>query len=336
MTSADDLAHHLATFFSEHLPGRIGASRHTILAYRDAWKLGSASRRNVWDGPFRTSASPTSTSTRRSRFSMRSKPIGTTQWSAQSSPYRAPGLLPVSRIGRPGIPRALSTHPRDSPQARPPAHRGLFGARGDGNAARARRPSHASRSTRLRAARVSLQLRSARAGGRRSPSVRAPTRSPVSSPARRQRPQGTDLPVVAGHDGVAAGARGRTRHWARHGGPGLRQRAWTAPHAVWGPPHRESLRGRRHACPAVPRPEACAPHTFRHACAVHLLQAGVELNLIRSWLGHVSLETTQRYAEIDLAQKRRALDGVTPIGTPGRRQAATWRRESILAWLERL
>jgi site-specific recombinase XerD len=78
------------------------------------------------------------------------------------------------------------------------------------------------------------------------------------------------------------------------------------------------------------------PHTFRHACAVHLLQAGVELNLIRSWLGHVSLETTQRYAEIDLAQKRRALDGVTPIGKPGRRQAATWRRESILAWLERL
>ena len=73
------------------------------------------------------------------------------------------------------------------------------------------------------------------------------------------------------------------------------------------------------------------------ACAVHLLQAGVELNLIRSWLGHVSLETTQRYAEIDLAQKRRALDAVTPVGTPGRRQAATWRRkESILTWLERL
>ena len=36
MTSADDLAHHLATFFSEHLPVRIGASDGiTILAYRD-------------------------------------------------------------------------------------------------------------------------------------------------------------------------------------------------------------------------------------------------------------------------------------------------------------
>lgn len=70
---------------------------------------------------------------------------------------------------------------------------------------------------------------------------------------------------------------------------------------------------------------------------MHLLQAGVELNLIRSWLGHVSLETTQRYAEIDLAQKRRALDVVTPLGKPGRRQRATWqRKESILAWLEQL
>jgi integrase/recombinase XerD len=39
MTSADGLAHPLAMFFSEHLPVRTGASRHTILAYRDAWKL---------------------------------------------------------------------------------------------------------------------------------------------------------------------------------------------------------------------------------------------------------------------------------------------------------
>jgi site-specific recombinase XerD len=75
------------------------------------------------------------------------------------------------------------------------------------------------------------------------------------------------------------------------------------------------------------------PHTFRHSCAVHLLQAGVDLNLIRSWLGHVNLETTQRYAEIDLAQKRRALDAVTPVGKP-RRQA--YQSETILGWLERL
>jgi site-specific recombinase XerD len=30
------------------------------------------------------------------------------------------------------------------------------------------------------------------------------------------------------------------------------------------------------------------------------LRAGVGINTIRSWLGHVSLDTTQVYAEVDL------------------------------------
>lgn len=33
---------------------------------------------------------------------------------------------------------------------------------------------------------------------------------------------------------------------------------------------------------------------------MHLLQAGTEINMIRSWLGHSSIETTHEYAEIDL------------------------------------
>lgn len=51
-----------------------------------------------------------------------------------------------------------------------------------------------------------------------------------------------------------------------------------------------------------------SPHTLRHSTATHLLQAGVDLNTIRAWLGHVSLDTTQIYAEIDLELKARALD----------------------------
>jgi integrase/recombinase XerD len=50
------------------------------------------------------------------------------------------------------------------------------------------------------------------------------------------------------------------------------------------------------------------PHTLRHSTATHLLRAGVDLNTIRAWLGHVSLDTTQIYAEIDLEAKARALD----------------------------
>ena len=51
-----------------------------------------------------------------------------------------------------------------------------------------------------------------------------------------------------------------------------------------------------------------SPHTIRHTTAVHLLRAGIDINTIRAWLGHASLETTNRYAEIDLEMKAAALD----------------------------
>ena len=49
------------------------------------------------------------------------------------------------------------------------------------------------------------------------------------------------------------------------------------------------------------------PHMIRHTSACHLLQAGVDLNTIRAWLGHASLDTTNIYAEIDLEMKERAM-----------------------------
>ncbi len=45
----------------------------------------------------------------------------------------------------------------------------------------------------------------------------------------------------------------------------------------------------------------------RHTSACHLLQAGVDLNTIRAWLGHASLDTTNIYAEIDLETKAKAM-----------------------------
>lgn len=56
------------------------------------------------------------------------------------------------------------------------------------------------------------------------------------------------------------------------------------------------------------RDKRISPHTIRHTTAVHLLRSGVDINTIRAWLGHVSLETINRYAEVDLEMKAKALE----------------------------
>lgn len=76
------------------------------------------------------------------------------------------------------------------------------------------------------------------------------------------------------------------------------------------------------------------PHSFRHATAVHLVAAGVDVTVIRSWLGHVSLETTNHYAQANLETKRRALERVEKPKTDG---PPSWRRDqSVLDWLDTL
>ena len=68
------------------------------------------------------------------------------------------------------------------------------------------------------------------------------------------------------------------------------------------------------------------PHVIRHTCACHLLQSGVDINTIRGWLGHVSLTTTNIYAEIDLATKARAL----AICCPAEEVKTKWRNQPDL------
>ena len=58
----------------------------------------------------------------------------------------------------------------------------------------------------------------------------------------------------------------------------------------------KSMRGKR-----------ISPHSLRHTAAVHLLRSGVDIDTIRAWLGHVSLDTTHVYAEVDFAMKAKAL-----------------------------
>ena len=55
------------------------------------------------------------------------------------------------------------------------------------------------------------------------------------------------------------------------------------------------------------RSKRVGPHCIRHSTAMSLLRSGVDINTIRIWLGHVSLQTTHIYAESDLKMKAKAL-----------------------------
>jgi integrase/recombinase XerD len=77
-----------------------------------------------------------------------------------------------------------------------------------------------------------------------------------------------------------------------------------------------------------------SPHTIRHTSAVHLLRAGVDINTIRAWLGHVSLDTTHIYAEVDMEMKAKALARVDISDLEGKPQKR--RLPSLMTFLKAL
>lgn len=77
-----------------------------------------------------------------------------------------------------------------------------------------------------------------------------------------------------------------------------------------------------------------SPHTIRHSTACHLLRAGVDINTIRGWLGHVSLETTNIYAEIDLEMKANAL-AKCELGAKGKSRGR-WHQPALMEFLHSL
>ena len=77
------------------------------------------------------------------------------------------------------------------------------------------------------------------------------------------------------------------------------------------------------------------PHVFRHTTAVHLVAAGVDVTVIRSWLGHAHLDTTNHYAQANLETKRKALEQLDPTLRPTK--PPRWKQDAdLLAWLDSL
>ena len=58
--------------------------------------------------------------------------------------------------------------------------------------------------------------------------------------------------------------------------------------------------------------ESVTPHTLRHSCAMHLLQATGDLRKVSLWLGHARLETTEEYLHADAAEKLETMSAAVP------------------------
>ncbi len=85
-------------------------------------------------------------------------------------------------------------------------------------------------------------------------------------------------------------------------------------------------------CPST-KTKTVNPHTIRHTTAMHLLRSGNDINMVSYWLGHVDINTTHIYLDIDMEMKRKMIE---KADAPAITQQAAWHKPGILQWLNAL
>jgi len=88
----------------------------------------------------------------------------------------------------------------------------------------------------------------------------------------------------------------------------------------------------QHRCPSI-KTKTVSPHTLRHTTAMHLLRSGNDVNMVSYWLGHVDINTTHIYLEIDMEMKRKMIE---KADAPAIKNKAAWHKPDVLQWLNAL
>ncbi len=109
-------------------------------------------------------------------------------------------------------------------------------------------------------------------------------------------------------------------YWGTHRHP-----MWIFPATIpqgWKPPQSQPMDGSgvqkafKAALHSSGIQKAATPHTLRHSYATHLLEAGVNLRLIQSYLGHESLSTTAIYTHLTRHAESVASETIDRLMTP--------------------
>jgi site-specific recombinase XerD len=89
------------------------------------------------------------------------------------------------------------------------------------------------------------------------------------------------------------------------------------------------------ACPSL-RGRTVTPHVFRHTTALHLIEAGNDIAVVKDWLGHADLKTACAYLEVSIGRKRAALQRVPPPDGSEPAELPQWKQPKLMAFLSRL
>jgi len=90
-----------------------------------------------------------------------------------------------------------------------------------------------------------------------------------------------------------------------------------------------------HTCPSL-RDRIITPHVFRHTTALHLLEAENDIMIVKDWLGHADLRTTNRYMEVSIERKRAALAKMPPPGDTAPPEQPNWKQPELITFLSNL
>ena len=82
-------------------------------------------------------------------------------------------------------------------------------------------------------------------------------------------------------------------------------------------------------CPSL-QGRNITPHVFRHTTALHLLEAGNDIFVVRDWLGHAHVKTSSQYVEISMERKRKALEKMPPPDGGKPPETPQWKQQPDL------